>query len=172
MEFLDLIKNYTVPFERHVYHSSLSGKEIQVTLSDVVEPKKFIRISKGIFASTNTKPYEGCVREYDFKIQRITHNSYAPLIKGEVSTSLDNKTTVKITIRLKYYRTLFLLIFILILLGMNRDLLFEYTFFQSAYYSLLLLSIGFIIAVVFFKYESAKSRRYLKRLLSLVEPTE
>lgn len=172
---LENLKKYLLPYERHTYGTVLSVKEIQHTLNSVVEPKQYIRFT-GIFASSDHKPYEGTVSKNRFKIQRITkkNKSNVPIVVGEVISSLNNKTSVKLTLRLQYFPLIFFTAWVFLVFGCATAFGFDFGFdFSKEYYlPLLFIPVALIIVVATFKYQATKSRKYLERLLKLEAPID
>ena len=98
--------------------------------------------------------------------------SFAPLIIGEVKNSLSNKTTVKLTFRLKYWPFLFLILWLLVIFGLNANFSLDFNLFAGSYLPLIFIPIAYLVTTLGFKYEATKSKKYLEELLKLEEPTD
>ena len=168
MKLIEILKKYVIPYEKHRYSTSLSAQEFREALKAVVEPKQFIRFY-GIFASSNSKDYEGNVNLNDFKIQKLSKKkkSNTPVVEGKITSSLTNKTAVQLTLRPQYFTVFFFAIWLFLFFGSTTAFNFSVDFSNKIYVPLLFITIGIVFFIGTFKYEANKSRKYLERLLKL-----
>lgn len=157
-----------LPFENITYKTQLDADEILKRLSEIIEPKKTIRM-KGMFGSNDHKPYEGRIRKNTFSINRIIayRNSFLPTIKGIIKEDA-NGTKVNVKIRLHEVAMVFMFIWfggvgialLFFLAGMFNDQNFE----PLILIPFLMLIFGYVLVTGGFKYESIKSKKYLAQL--------
>ena len=160
-----------LPFENITYRTKLELEEIQKRINEVIEPKKTFRM-KGIFGSSNHKPYEGSVNGNSFSITRIIgyRNSFLPRINGIIKKDFNgNKVNVKM--RLHVFVIIFMFIwFGGVGIGFLAALVSWFKFGSQNFEPMSLIPFGMLIfgyALVTggFKYESIKSKKYLAQLL-------
>ena len=142
-----------LPYEQMIFTTKLNLDEVLNRLYEATEPYQFLRI--GFTASE--KPYEGYVKPNKFSVLRIIRyrNSFNPRIVGTILPK-DNGTEIHVNMRLRYYPIIFIAIW----------LFFNVTFFLASFSPIPFLLILFIylITLLGFKYESAKSRRFFAAL--------
>ncbi|NME72833.1 hypothetical protein [Flammeovirga aprica] len=156
-----------LPFENLTYQTKLDSEEVLHRISDIIEPKKAIRIT-GIFGSSNHKPYEGSIEKNTFQMNRIINyrNSFLPIINGVVEKGKYG-TEIKVKMKLHIFVMLFisiwlgiaaiasLALFPMLLMG-NFDSISSLPFWMFVF--------GYVVVLGGFKYESRKSKKYLAEL--------
>ena len=156
-----------LPFENIVYQSGLNVEENLRRLNEVIEPEKNFRWT-GIFASKDHKPYEGTLKENEFKIRRILHyrNSFQPVIEGVIDEKVDG-STIKIKMRLHLLVIGFMIVWFIFMMSFftgSEMFTFDKEDYFSSFFPVILLVFGYIITMGGFKYESIKTKKYLKEL--------
>ncbi|NEQ53189.1 MAG: hypothetical protein F6K11_24140 [Leptolyngbya sp. SIO3F4] len=157
-----------LPFENITYKTQLDPDEILKRLSEVIEPKKTIRM-KGMFGNNNHKPYEGRISKNIFIINRIItyRNSFIPTIKGIIEKDNDG-TKIHVKMRLHEVAMVFMFIWfggvgialLIFLVSMFNDQHFE----PIILIPFGMLIFGYVLVTAGFKYESIKSKKYLTQL--------
>ncbi|MFZ4927644.1 hypothetical protein [Chryseobacterium sp. Mn2064] len=147
-----------LPFEHIIYRTDLPEQEVMQRLSDHVQPKKWG------FRDNQPKDYEGFVDGNRFEINRIieNRNSFLPQINGIVQNK-NNKTEVEVTMRLQGPVLGFLVVFCgfaicFFLVVMTTEKKPHITFFMP----LFMLLFIYVLSMAGFKWESRKSKAYLK----------
>ncbi|UWX62508.1 hypothetical protein N0B40_09485 [Chryseobacterium oranimense] len=148
-----------LPFERITYKTNLSEQEVLTRLSDFVEPKKF-----GL-GRNPIKGYEGSVNSNSFEISRVIQyrNSFLPKINGIIQKN-NYETEIQVTMKLDLFVLIFLIfwcsitasVFIMISLTEKK---ISIEFFMP----LLMLVFVYIMTMLCFKFESKKSKEFLKK---------
>jgi hypothetical protein len=163
-----------LPFENYVLTSKLTPAEVHNCLSGQIEsPKSF---SFSLLHRESNKPYEGEILENTFTIQRIIdyRNSFLPIIKGNISTSL-GETYIKITMR----PAIFVMIFISFWLGIigivclcmlwagirQIDQISMDGFSPVVLIPFGMFMFGYLLTIFGFKVEAKKSKAFLASLL-------
>ena len=162
-----------LPFEKLTYKTSLASEEILKRLRENIEPKKTFRMT-GLFGSKDHKHYEGSIEGRSFSISRIIHyrNSFLPIIKGEIASKHDG-THIHIQMRLHTIALIFMALWCgilgLVFLVISFDSLNEGSFDPFLLIPLGMLLFGYLMTVGGFKYESGKSKKWLKDLFEAAE---
>jgi len=99
-----------LPFENITYNTLLNPDEILKRLSEIIEPKKTIRM-KGMFGNNDHKPYEGRIIKNTFSINRIIayRNSFIPTIKGIIKKDTNG---TKVTVKMRLHEVAMVFMFI------------------------------------------------------------
>jgi hypothetical protein len=150
-----------LPYEYIVYETSLSQEEVLFQLKSKVEKRKLFRFS----SKSDEKPYEGKFNNYSFKINRIIsyRNPSLPRIRGKITKGKE-KTIIKVRMRLPIFTIIFMFIwFGGVFFGINQAL--TYPNGDLGLFPLLFaLLVGGGIYIGGFKYESNKSKKFLKTI--------
>lgn len=74
-----------LPFDNFTITTNLNPEQVSEKLSNVIEPPKRFR-SSGIWSKPPSKPYEGRISGYNFRINKIINyrNSFLPIIEGRI----------------------------------------------------------------------------------------
>ena len=147
-----------LPFEHIIYRTNLPEQEVIQRLSDHVQPKKWG------FRNNRTKDYEGFVEGDRFEINRIieNRNSFLPQINGVVQKK-NNETEIEVTMRLQGFVLGFLIMFcgfvVSFFIAVATTEKKSPIFFLMPLFMLLFI---YVLTRVGFKWESRKSKAYLK----------
>jgi len=158
-----------VPIEDITYRSPLSPREITDKIGSILEPREvFVRSS--FWGNNEYKPYKGGVAETSFHMKRIIayKNSFLPRITGTI-TPEGGGSRVEVKMRLGAVVVLFMCIWFCGI-GMVGYRTISANVHSESLYPLLLallgmVSISYLIALGGFKYESIKSKKFLRELL-------
>ena len=166
-----------LPYERLKIKTRLSADEARKRLNDAIEPKRFRRWSEA-----NHKPYQGNVEGSYFEISRIIHyrNSFLPIIKGEIQPEMSG-SSIHITMRPHGFVIAFMIFWLggvgFFFFAMLVSFISSTTQSNIGDASSLLIPGGmfaFGYALLFggFKFESIKSKEFLRDLLQAEEVEE
>ncbi len=164
------------PYENYKLTTKLSVEEIKNRLCDIIEPKKYFRLS--IFHSVEKKAYEGKVMSCRFKINRIMkgRNSWRPTITGEIENNM-GATIIHIRMKMVFITSVIMLIFfggLLISLfanlfgGVSEKIILPIGLVELIFLIILLYG----TMTICFKLESIKSKTFLSDLLEAEEISE
>ncbi len=148
-----------LPYEHIVYRTNLSEQEVIRRISDFVEPKKF-----GL-GKNRIKEYEGFVNNNSFEISRVIQyrNSFLPKINGVIQKN-NYETEIQVTMKLD----LFVLIFLIFWCSISASVFVMISLTEKkmpieSFMPLLMLVFVYILTMLCFKFESKKSKEYLKK---------
>ena len=156
-----------LPIENIVYHSELNAVEALSRLNESIEPKKNFRMT-GIFGSKDHKPYEGTIKKNAFEMRRILHyrNSFQPVIEGVIDES-GKGSVIKVRMRLHLLVIGFMVIWLFFMLsffGGMENFGFNGKDYFSYFFPIILPIFLYAMTMGGFKYESIKSKKFLKEL--------
>jgi hypothetical protein len=156
-----------LPTENITFKTELTEKEIINRLSDLIQPAKTFRF--GIFSPSSSKSYEGLINGQTFDIKRIIsyRNSFLPRINGIIERDVDG-SRIKVKMRLHTFVTVFLCIWCGGA-GFACVAFLSQAFRNSKFNPGALIPLGMLIFVyglvmAGFKYESSKSKQYLRSI--------
>ena len=165
-----LSKNHQMkylPYENVTFESKLNKEEIMKRISGMIEPSRTYR--KFIAGRGGQKPYEGSIYLNIFNMSRVIayRNSFLPIIEGRVEEDFG---TTKINVRMRL--NTFVLVFICIWcggVGIGFFAMLTYSigtgrFEPATLITLGMLLFGYALVTLGFKYESIKSKNFLKDL--------
>ncbi|MDQ1162896.1 hypothetical protein QE422_003264 [Chryseobacterium sp. SORGH_AS 447] len=158
-----------LPFEYIIYTSHLSQEEVMANLSGSVEWQKV-----HVFGSGSTKEYRGLVNGNHFNISRIIfkRNAFQPQIIGTVQQHATG-TRVEVKMQLNTFILCFsafwcfaVLVFLIVNIASS----------DRSYPSVLIpfgmLLATYLTAILSFKAETKKSKRFLEQLLDAKKVSE
>ena len=149
-----------LPFENITYKSKLSKEEIISLLAEQVEPERSIF---SFSLKERMKPYEGAIIENTFNIKRISNrNSFVPIIRGEILEE-ENGTTIKITSSIQTPIIIFYLVIFWFLFS-TMPSIFASTYDPRSMAPYMIFLFFYPATMIGFKYESNKSKKFLKAL--------
>lgn len=162
-----------IPFDHINYTTQLSSEEVKKRISDVLEPRKFIRM-KGILASNNHKPFEGTIKNNEFEISTINNkkNQFA-ITKGLIKEQFNDGCNIELKIKIRdiFYLILgigmivFLVMFFSIII---HDLPSDIQFIKFII-PIIAVLISYINVLIVFNWERKKVMKDLTELLELME---
>ncbi len=157
-----------LPSENIIYKTSLKQEEVLKRLENILEAEKMIRFR--IFSKRSSKPYEGYLYGNEFSMSRIIsyRNSFLPTINGLVKKELDG-TSIKVKMRLPVFAIVFLSIWYGALV-LAFIVLIVQTLNKEGFNPVMLVPLGmmifaYLLTMGAFKFESSKTKNYLKNLL-------
>jgi hypothetical protein len=161
-----------LPFEKLVYHSSLSKEELLTHLQNEIEAEKSFGFGANNFSYS--KPYIGKIYNNFFEIKRAINykNSFLPKINGEIiNDSNGSKIYVKMNLveLVKIFMIIWLSIVFISCLATLYNMIFnnglnsEGGFFMLIPYFMLI--VGIVMVSFGFKTESKKSIKDLEQIL-------
>jgi hypothetical protein len=168
---IQTIREYSIPYYRHTYHTKLSALEIRERLLKHVDTKEQPLFSK-IFSARSSKKgsYQGKIEGDTFKIHRVKKgkNSNRPVILGVISPSV-NTTQVYVVMRLPYFSALSIVIWIgfLVYFGLGDGTMLGFTD-ANIYFLLFMVCFGYLVTTISFNYEASKTKNFLKQMLQPV----
>ncbi|MDX2250142.1 MAG: hypothetical protein SF052_25390 [Bacteroidia bacterium] len=157
-----------LPFENIIYKTHLSPDEVRRRLAEKVEPQKFFRMT-GFGRNKNDKDYEGKVDQNGFQITRIIgyRNSFLPQIEGEIQPGGEGTS---VHVKMNLHPLVWVFIFIWCAGVGSAFVALTVSSVQRGEFDLfVLIPLGMLVFVYFmtifaFKFESAKSKKYLEDL--------
>ncbi|NRS87568.1 hypothetical protein HNQ02_000475 [Flavobacterium sp. 7E] len=161
-----------LPFEKLVYHSSLTKEELLIHLQNEIEAEKSFGFGANNYSYS--KPYIGKIDNNSFEIKRAINyrNSFLPKINGEIhndSSGSRINVTMNVVVMVKVFMLIWLSVVIVgclvttYIIIFNNGLNSEGGFFMLIPYFMLL--IGVIMISFGFKIESKKSIKDLEEML-------
>lgn len=158
-----------LPYENYYLTTKLTPSQVTFTLKDNI-----IAPSQNIFRfNTNTaKPYEGYLEGNRFEISRIINyrNSFLPIINGQIN-SYGNGSRIHVKMRMHAFVSALMFVWLgfvtLLGSGIINLLLREKRFYTDGFFILFMFLFGYGLTVGGFKYESAKSKKFLAYLLQV-----
>jgi len=156
-----------LPYENYRLISNFSVSEIINRINENIEPKKLFRIS---FGSTFGKPYEGNVNANGFFITRILgyNNSFNPIIIAKFEYD-PRGTIIHVKMRISILISIFISL-ILAFVALTGLAFAIQEFFQPAtLLTFIMFGFCYCLTIFGFKYESKKSKNFLKELLGGIE---
>lgn len=155
-----------IPFRKYILKSNYPSFVVAEKLSLETDVRKFYRKDNPI------KKFEGIVHKDGFNINRILNyrNSFYPIIIGEIIREENNKSTIKIIMRMTIFSNLFMTIWFLItgiffMLVMNEQFTNDKLKIEPIVLSLFFFLFGYILMIVCFNYEANKSKKMIIELL-------
>lgn len=151
-----------LPFERIIYKTNLSEKEVLTRLSGFVEPKKF-GLEKNYI-----KDYEGSVDNNSFEISRVIQyrNSFLPQINGKIQNE-NNGTQIQVTMSLNAFVFFFLIVWcsfaLIFFIGVSIKTIREKEISVELFLPLGMFLFVYTLTMVGFKSESKQAKDYLRR---------
>lgn len=161
-----------LPFEKLVYHSSLTKEDLLNHLQNEIEAQKSFGFGANNYSYS--KPYIGKIYNNSFEIKRAINyrNSFLPKINGEIKNDI-NGSKISIKMNLVEIVKVFMIIWLGgVLIGclattyniiFNNGLNSEGGFFMLIPYFMLI--VGIVVVSFGFKTESKKSIRDLEEIL-------
>lgn len=155
-----------LPFRKYILKSSYPSFVVAEKLSLETDIRKFYRKENPL------KRFEGKVHRNDFNINRILNyrNSFYPIIIGEIISEGNDKTTVKIFMRMTIYTNIFMFIWflssgIILMYVLNQQFENDKLEVEPLLWSLLFFLFGYVLMIVCFNYEASKSKKIITELL-------
>lgn len=151
-----------LPFERIIYKTNLSEKEVVTRLSGFVEPKKF-----GL-GKNYIKEYEGSIYNNSFEISRVIQyrNSFLPQINGKIQNE-NNGTQIQVTMSLHAFVFFFLIVWcsfaLIFFIGVSIKTIREKEISVELFLPLGMLLFVYALTMAGFKSESKQAKEYLRR---------
>lgn len=139
-----------------------STDEVSRILSEISEPRKW----NDAFNFGRSKPFHGSVEGSSFKLYRAIkyRNSFLPILEGKIE-SRGTDTVVSVNLRMNYYATFFVCIWLFVTLAMALGELSEF----EMPYSLVpwvMFVFGYLMMQGGFWYEVPKAKRLLNETLA------
>ena len=165
------------PFERLKITTKYSADEAISRLANVTEPRRYFR-----WFATDHKPYEGKVEGYQFQISRVINyrNSFLPMIHGKVLPEMPG-SSIRITMRPHGLVIAFMIFWLgsvgFFFLAMLVSFISSATQNNMGDLSMLLIpggmfAFGYALILGGFKFESIKSKKFLRELFQAEEVEE
>ena len=153
-----------LPYENITYTTSLPETEVLRLLAENVEPPKF-----RFWGGKGGKDYEGEISGNKFNISRIIsyRNSFLPRISGEVGKdALNTKVNVKMNLHpiVLVFVSIFFLFTAMIWINALIFSIFQSKFSYEILFGGVLPFFAYALSVIGFKFESNKSKEFLKNL--------
>jgi hypothetical protein len=165
-----------LPYERLKINTALNREEVLKRLNNAIDPKRHFRLF-----GLGIKPYQGSVEGSHFKISQIALRSLLlPRIKGDVQSQL-NGCSVYMSIQPHILVTAFLIFWLVSMIVWLVDVASFFVGFLFSHVSSLtdldkvsgiVLVFGYAIFLVYFKFESIKSKKFFQELLEAREVEE
>ncbi|MET0945988.1 MAG: hypothetical protein ABWY22_11305 [Flavobacterium sp.] len=161
-----------LPFEKLVYHSTLSKEELVIRLQNEIEAEKSFGFRALKFSYS--KPYIGKINSNRFEIKKVVNyrNSFLPVIKGEIKDGI-NGAKIDVKMGLVDFVKAFMILWLIGVsfgcIGALYSLIFTDTvnseagFFMFIPFAMLLFGIAMVSFG--FKAESQKSIKDLEGIL-------
>ncbi len=156
-----------LPSEYIIYKSKLNIDEVKERLLI------FVRPATGINSKINNhskKIYEGRIVGNAFELQRLInyHTSFLPIVRGEIEDSIEG-STIKVKMNLLFITRLGLLFMIAFMMALCFFLMIiqrgKFNFSAEALIPSIMLLPMYLLTMLFFKYESLKTKKDLKIIL-------